>query len=286
MKAAVILMALAALATPAIATHGILLVSDQVDGVTLPQFFDEYYESAIRDAGYTFAKWDHYTRGQPTYEDLRPYKIVIWFTSTSGQAPASDPLRGSLTLSAAEQDTLVQYLAFTPGKTALMLSGPYIAWNCVANAVNENQYYKPLFSDYLKLNYPHDNFVNWINVTDNWKLRGESGCPILDGKTYNITWRHHSTYPDQLEPGSGGAASAWWIDLSARQHHRAVIHAEGAKANGGQYRTALFACPFENIVTDEARAEVMKNFLVWAGINEVEDAITPASLGRVKTLFR
>lgn len=289
MKTTFILAAIIAgalLAAPAAATHGILLVSDQVDGVSQPQLFDEYYEKAIGDAGYTFASWDHSTRGQPTYEDLRPYKVIIWYTSTSGQAPASDPLRGSLTLSAAEQDVLAQYLAYTPGTTTVMLSGMYFGWNCVADAINERQYYKPLFSDFLKLNYPHDNFDKWIKVDDDWKLQSESGCKIFkNSPTYSLTWRHRTTYPDQLEPGAGGAAEAWWVDPSSHKHHRAVIRAEGTKANGGRYKVVLFACPFENILGEEKRKEVMENFLNWAGV-EGDIGITPASLGRLKILYR
>ena len=45
------MIAVAALAAaPALATHGILLVSDQVDGVKEPQEFDSFYEDALRDA--------------------------------------------------------------------------------------------------------------------------------------------------------------------------------------------------------------------------------------------
>jgi len=275
---------LVATAAAAGATHGILLVSDQVDGVSSPQLFDSYYENAVLNAGYTYTKWDHPTQGSPSYAVLAPYKVVIWYTSTSGQAPASDPLYGSLTLTAAEQDALCQYLWQTPGTTTVLLSGMYFAWNCVADAEHEVQLYKPLFSDYLKLNYPHDNFTNWILVEDNWKYGGESSCPIFQGKNYVVNWRHYTNYPDQLEAGSGGAASAWWVDLANAHHHRSVIRAEGSKPNGGHYRIVLFSCPFENILHDTDRTAVMKNFLDWAGVSESE--VAPASWGQIKTLFR
>ncbi len=273
----------AAAALSAHATHGILLVSDQVDGVADPQLFDRYYKTALRDNGKTYAVWDHYEQGEPTFEDLRKYKVVIWFTSTSGDAPASDPLRGSITLSPAEQEALVAFLSRTPGTTTLMLSGMYIAWNCVADAVHEKQLYKPLFSDYLKLKYPKDNFDNWITVEDNWKLVGNETDPIVKN-TYPISWRHHRNFPDQLESAAAGG-SAWWQDLKGGRHHRAVIHNEGDKANDGKYRVVLFSCPFENIQHDVDRAEVMANFLEWAGKLEVK-AVEPTSLGRVKALFR
>jgi len=288
--------AVLAAAACAWATHGILLVSDQVDGVRDPQYFDSYYKNALRDAkpgGYDYVLWDHSTQGSPPFEELRKYKIVIWYTSTSGEAPASDPLRGSVTLTPAEQEALVAFLSQTPGTTTLMLSGMYIAWNCVADAVHETQYYKPLFSDYLKLNYPHDNFDRWIRVEDGWKLVGEAGCPIFCDEnqmpqTYTINWRHHMNFPDQLEPAAGGSGSAWWQDLASKRHHRAVIRAEGRKPGGtdkDRYQIVLFACPFENILHDSKRAEVMKNFILWAGEGKSEIGVAPTSLGRLKALY-
>jgi hypothetical protein len=275
-------------AAPVFATHGILLVSDQVDGVKAPQEFDSFYERAVRDAGegYTYARWDHDTQGEPSFEVLRKYKIIIWFTSTSGDAPASDPLRGNITLSKSEQASLTAFLSQTPGTTTVMLSGMYIAWNCIADADNERQIYKPLFSDYLKLSYPKDNFTNWIKVEDDWKLVGASN-EIVDG-TYVINWRHHKNFPDQLEAAPGGTAAAWWQDLEARRHHRGVIYAEGQKPGGTKddvYKIVLFSCPFENILHDTKRAEVMENFLEWAKPDKPEISVTPASLGRVKALF-
>lgn len=266
------------------ATHGILLVSDQVDGVANPQLFDSYYENAVRDAGYTYVKWDHATRGSPTFEDLRQYKVIIWYTSTSGDAPASDPIRGSITLTPAEQDTLVRFLRDTPGNTAVMLSGMYIAWNCVADAVNKKQLYKPLFSDYLKLVYPQDNFYNWIKVEDDWEYEGPATCPIFKGKSYRINWRQHANYPDQLRAGTGGSPSAWWTDPDNQHHNRAVIYAQGDKPGGGKYRIVLWAGPFENVVHENYRAELMKNFLLWAGTSQVD--VGPTSLGRVKAIYR
>ncbi|HUU57813.1 MAG TPA: hypothetical protein VMW93_10755 [bacterium] len=282
--------AVAALAAaPVLATHGILLVSDQVDGVKAPQYFDSFYENALREAypktKVTYAVWDHYTQGEPSFEVLRKYKVIIWFTSTSGEAPASDPVRGNITLSPSEQASLAAFLGRTPGTTTVMLSGMYVAWNCVADAVHEKQFYKPLFSDYLKLNYPRDNFYNWIKVEDDWKLVGSGSDPIIKD-TYTINWRHHKNFPDQLEPAPGGAASAWWEDLEQKRHHRGVIRAEGKKSNGGKYKIVLFSCPFENILHEGKRAEVMRNFLDWAGGWPFEEVgVEPASLGRVKALF-
>jgi hypothetical protein len=275
----------AAAAFSAYGTHGILLVPDQVDGVEQPQDFTRYYKSALRDNDLTYAVWDHEENGEPTFEDLRKYKIIIWFTATSGDAPASDPLRGSVTLSPAEQEALVSFLAHTPGTTAVMLSGIYIAWNCVADAAHEKQLYKPLFSDYLKLDYPTDNFDNWIRVEDEWKLVGNDSDKIVKD-TYTISWRHHRNFPDQLESAAGGN-SAWWQDLDGKRHHRAVIRSQGKKANGGTYKMALFSCPFENILHDSGRKTVMADFIEWAGSPKTEDiAVEPASVGRVKALFR
>ncbi|MGD8719723.1 MAG: hypothetical protein PVH29_12990 [Candidatus Zixiibacteriota bacterium] len=283
-KITLIAIVVAAALTPAYATHGILLVSDQVDGVENPQEYDSFYINALRDAGYTYTLWDHYTQGEPGFEVLRKYKTVIWFTSTSGAAPASDPLHGSITLTPSEQKSLVRFLSQTPGTTTLMLSGMYIAWNCVADAENERQLYKPLFSDYLKLDYPQDNFDNWIKVDDDWVLEGEAGSPF-NGQSYDVNWRHHKNWPDQLEPAAGASGAAWWRDDEGHRHHRGVLRASGAKAGGGTYKIILFSCPFENILHDGMRAEVMANFLAWAE-PEGENSVEPASLGRIKSLYR
>jgi hypothetical protein len=274
-----------ALALTAGATSGILLVSDQTDGVSDPQYFDEYYRNALENEenGYDYTFWDHETMGEPEFADLAPYRIVIWVTGASGELPASDPLGGSITLTPEEQTTLVQYLHNAPGDRALVLFGLYLAWNCAADAENEEQMYNQLFSDYLCLHYPEDNFDNWIEVEDEWTARGKAACPIFEGQTYNVEWRHRENFPDQLDVMGNGARSAEWVDENNNAHHYCAIRSSGNKP-GGTYRTVYFSLPLECVEDDEDRIALVHNIVEWCGIETA--AVEPASVGRIKAAFK
>jgi hypothetical protein len=219
--------------------------------------------------------------GEPTFADLAPYRIVMWVTGASGELPASDPLGGSITLTPNEQTTLVQYLQNASGDRALVLFGLYLAWNCVADAQNEEQMYNQLFSDYVKLDYPDDNFDNWIEVTDNWTARGKGACPIFEGQTYDVEWRHWRNFPDQLDTTGGRCAE--WVDEDNNTHHYCAIRSSGSKP-GGTYRTVYFSLPLECVEEDEARVTLVHNIVEWCGVETT--AVEPASVGRIKAGFR
>jgi hypothetical protein len=278
----VITFALAAVAAGA--TSGILVVSDQTDGVSDPQDFDEYYRSALEDEenDYDYTFWDHDTMGEPTFADLAPYRIVMWVTGASGELPASDPLGGSITLTPDEQTTLVQYLYNASGDRALVLFGLYLAWNCTADAQNERQMYNQLFSDYVKLDYPEDNFDNWIEVTDDWTVRGKGACPIFEGHTYDVEWRHWKNFPDQLDT-TGGGRCAVWVDENNNTHHHCAIRSSGSKP-GGTYRTVYFSLPLECVEEYDDRVTLVHNMVEWCGVETA--AVEPASVGRIKAAFQ
>lgn len=265
------------------ATSGILLVSDQIDGVPDPQNFDEYYRDALEaeDNDYDYTFWDHDTMGEPTFADLAPYRIVMWVTGASGELPASDPLGGSITLTPDEQTTLVQYLQNASGDRALVLFGLYLAWNCVADAENEEQMYNQLFSDYIRLDYPDDNFDNWIEVNDDWTVRGKSACPIFEGQTYDVEWRHWENFPDQLDKTGGLCAE--WLDEDNNTHHYCAIRSSGSKP-GGTYRTVYFSLPLECVDDYDDRVTLVHNIVEWCGVETA--AVEPASVGRIKAAFR
>jgi hypothetical protein len=267
------------------ATSGILLVSDQTDGVSDPQNFDDYYRDALEDEdnNYDYTFWDHDTLGEPEFADLAPYRIIMWVTGGSGELPASDPLGGSITLTPDEQSTLVQYLYNAPGDRALVIFGLYAAWNCVADAENEEQMYNQLFSDYFRLSYPDDNFDNWIEVGDEWTVRGKGDCPIFEGNTYDVEWRHWKNFPDQLDVTGGGSRCAEWVDDDNNTHHYCAIRASGSKP-GGTYRTVLFSLPLECVEEYGDRVTIMHNVVEWCGIET--SAVEPASVGRIKTVFK
>jgi hypothetical protein len=279
------------------ATQGILLVADQVDGVQIPQIFTQYYTIAINDinnsssAGYYYTVWDHSIMGSPTYADLAPYKVVIWFFGNSCGFPASSPQYSHMCLTAAEETMLQDWLLLSSGDRNLALFGMFAGWNTVADALNQQQYYDPLFSLNLALSYPDDNFNNWIQVNDNWKVQGVAGDPITDGRTFDLDWASLLNYPDQLEPRSdqNGFASGAWRDPDGNLHHQAIIRRQGSKPGGGFYKTALFACPLESYENREDRRDLMFNllshwFLLPTG--GYSPKVEPQSLGKIRTLYR
>jgi len=265
-------------------TSSVLLVSDQVDGVADPQFFDEYYVSAMEYYGYAYTIWDHNALGSPTIGDLEPYSAIIWYTGNSGQYPADDPYFGHLTLSLGEEKTLETYLNTGDQDRLLVLSGMWIAWNCIANSDDHSQFYSPLFSALLGLSYIEDNFTDWIHVDDDWTLEGV-GDQFYGTSSYEIIWASDFNYPDQLEAVSPGDATAIWVDADEEHHHYSCVYACGEKTIGsGEYHIALLSCPIESIGDQEERNEILHNLLMWGGTHLIN--IQPTSLGGIKSLFR
>jgi hypothetical protein len=157
----------------------ILLVSDQTDGVDTPEYYDSYYINAVESGGYGYGVWDHDILGSPSYEDLENFSMVIWYTGISGEYSADNEIYGNITLTPSERFTLANYLMETEGDRTLVLSGMWIAWNCVADAGNETQLSSLLFSSLLGLDYHQDNFTNWIEVQDDWCVEGAGGVPVF-----------------------------------------------------------------------------------------------------------
>lgn len=267
----------------------ILLVADQVDGVSNLQYFTSYYQQAIIDAGSYYTLWDHSMLGSPQYSDLAPYNVVIWFFGNSCGYPASNLQYGHQCLSLAEETTLQEWLQNSPGNRSLALFGMYAAYNCIADANNRVQYFDPLFSFNMALSYPDDNFDDWIYVENDWTLVPINGDVIMDldgdHQPYDLYWRSYLNYPDQLEPRSdvGGIASAEWND-NGTKHHQAVIRHQGNKDNGGVYKTVLFACALENFYGRIDRSDIMENMITW--FNSGTTSVQPKSLGGVKALYR
>ena len=263
----------------------VLLVSDQVDGVSDPQFFDSAYISAILQNNFAYVLWDHNIYGSPTLDDLQPYSAIIWYTGNSGQYPADNPDYGHLTLTLDEEETLVNYLNTGDQDRIIILSGIWIAWNCVANADTHTQLYSDLFSHMLGLSYVEDNFfTGWIDVDDDWTIVGV-GDDFYGSTTYELDWASDNNYPDQLEAVSPGNTTATWQDPSYISHHYSCIYAEGVKDSGvGMYHLALLSCPVESIKDADLRNEIIYNLLLWGGTHTI--GIQPVSVGEIKSLFR
>jgi len=259
----------------------VLLVSDETDGVDSPQYFDAYYIQALTSHNIAYSFWDHDLHGSPKLSDLEPYKLIIWFTANSGQYSSDTPNYGHLTLTKDEEKTLNDYLMTLDGDRALILSGMWIAWNCVANSSNNTQEYSLLFTGLLGLDYSGDNFTNWIKVTDDWDLKETSNSPIFKGATYGIEWKSKLNNPDMLESSMNGG-DAKWFDTND-YHHYACIHNEGDKMGGGKFRIALMSCPFESVGGADDKKKVMGNILNWCKVPSV--SIESTSIGAIKSLF-
>ena len=181
---------------------------------------------------------------------------------------------------------LQEWLLLASGERRLALFGMFAGWNTVADALNQQQYFDPLFSLNLALSYPDDNFDNWIQVNDNWTVQGVTGDPITKGLTYDLDWASILNYPDQLEPRTdqNGSACGAWRDPQGNLHHQAIIRRQGPKPVGGIYMTALFACPLESFQEREDRRDLLYNMLQWFMGDPVR--VEPQSLGKIKTLYK
>ncbi|MGQ9705620.1 MAG: hypothetical protein ACUVWP_01275 [bacterium] len=259
----------------------VLLVSDQTDGVDNPQFFDAYYIQALNSHNVAYSFWDHDRFGSPKLTDLEPYKLIIWFTGNSGQYSSDTPNFGHVTLTKDEEKTLCDYLNTLSGDRSVILSGMWIAWNCVANASNNSQEFSILFSGLLGLDYPVDNFTGWITVNDDWEVKGVKESPIFKGAIYGVEWKSNMNNPDMLESNVNGG-DARWFDGS-QFHHHSCIHNEGDKMIGGKFRIALLSCPFESIGSNDDRKKLMGNILNWCKVPSI--SIENTSIGQIKSLF-
>ncbi len=233
----------------------VLIVSDYSDGVTSsPENYESVYQAAVTAAGYSYDTWDHDAQGSPTLADIQSYKAIIWCTGISGSSAASGDT-GHTTLTLDEESTLTSWLDL--GGKSLCLSGMWIAWNCIADGNAQSQMSSTLFDDYMKLDYPPENFSGWITVNNNWKMNGQGG-PIGGDEVWDLNWASAENYPDQLESTAADSNIFDWADAGGTQHHYA-----GIRYDGGTFRTALLACPIESIGSDADKALFMQRMLDW-----------------------
>jgi Zn-dependent metalloprotease len=256
-------------------TLNILLVSDQTDGATTPEIYDEVYTTAFEEYGVSYTVWNHDAQGEPSLADLEPYNVIFWITGVSGGYAASETA-GHVTLTLAEEATLVQWLE--QGDKNLVLGGIWIAWNCVADAQNQVQYPSELFDDYMQINYPSDNFAStgWIQPDNTWVLAGQGGA-IGGTANWPINWVSAESYPDMLEPATGTAAPIFlWQDGADDTHHAA-----GIQTDGGSFKTVMLSCPVEQIgATQDVKNLLVANILNWfTGLSRVVEWKLPPGAG-------
>jgi hypothetical protein len=263
--------------------NDVLLVSDQTDEVTgSPPNYDEYYEDAIDDISgqpYSYDKLVH--SAEITTTELNPYNMVVWYTGVSAPHPASGS-KGHAALTLDEEDEVVNWLNNTPAGAVrgLWLSGRFIAFNCIADIGTEGQIYSELFSGYLGLDYPHDNFPSPITVTSDWTGGSGAAWAPMWGYAKDIYWLDDN-YPDML----GSTGMAWdalmWTDTNNTDHHASMIANAGTSANGGVWKVVLSSLPLECMGSDYERSQTMNDILSWFGSTSAIEEIT---WGQIKAL--
>jgi hypothetical protein len=274
---------------PAPPVSGVLLVSDQEDGVSDPLYFDDYYTDAIDDIfGHPYYYNILYHTREVRAEDLAGHGAVVWYTGISGGTSSADGPAGHITLTEDEEDAVIEYLETTPEGECrgVWLSGMYIAWNCVAEVLTEGQLYSELFSNYIGLSYPSSNFRNPIHVDSSWIGGSGSSSPPLNGAVYSIWWAVGDyNYPDMLDTSGSALSALTWQDSGGTAHHSSVIANQGTSPYGGTWYIVLSALPLESIGTEssgEERSYIMADVLSWF---QVTVGVAESSWGRIKASY-
>jgi len=268
---------------------GVLLISDQEDGVSEPLYFDDYYEDAIDDIfGHPYYYNILYHTRDIRVQDLTGHGAVVWYTGISGGTSSADGPAGHITLTLDEEDAVIQYLETTPADECrgVWLCGMYIAWNCIAEVLTMGQLYSELFSNYVGLDYPTGNFLDPIRVDSSWIGGSGSSSPPLSGVPYSIWWAPGDyNYPDML----GTSGSAWsaltWQDSGGATHHSSVIANQGSSPYGGTWYIVLSALPLESVGTEssgEERSYMMSDVLSWF---QVTVGVEESSWGQIKASY-
>jgi hypothetical protein len=267
----------------------VLLVSDQEDGVSDPLYFDDYYTDAIDDIfGHPYYYHILYHSDEVRTSDLTPYEAVVWYTGISGGTSSADGPAGHITLTLDEEDAIIQYLETTPADASrgIWLSGMYIAWNCVAEVLTMGQLYSRLFSNYIGLAYPTENFLDPIFVDNSWIGGSGDSAPPLNGVPYSIWWAAEDyNYPDMLDTAGSAWTALTWQDSGGGTHYSSVIANQGTSPYGGAWFIVFSALPLESIGTEssgEERSYMMNDVLSWF---QVTLGVEDSSWGQIKAAF-
>ena len=209
-----------------------------------------YYTSTLDYLGYPYDVWDTVSQGDPTAADMAPYDVVLWFTGYAWQSGVFTPYN--------EQ----QVAAYLDGGGNFILS-------------SEDYYYEagtvtPFMQNYLGIaSFPEEDVVELDPV-------GNAGNPIGDGlgpyamvrpddwAAYWPTGSAEGPYDDYANAGPGA-------DEPFR--YNASNQNNSTNYDGGIFKTAFLAWPFEWIDTVEERAEILGAALNWmcvpAGLPQV-----------------
>jgi hypothetical protein len=232
----------------------ILLVDDD-DG----EGHEIYYIDALEANEYDFDLWSVSSEGTPTYDDMAPYKVVIWTTG--------DDYGSSLT--SADQENLAAYL--DDGGNLFLSSEDYL-WDNGINWFGET--------------YLH---VGWYDSDEGIvEVAGVDGDPIGDSLLLPLTYpSDFSNFSDDILPDDYAVGVFWNTRYSPssmgkdgppRSKFLADQEYYGAlRYEGSNFRTVFFAVPFDAISSTAPdpnnQKTVMARVLTWLGL-----PVSPVSL--------
>jgi|GEM_PF-1675162 len=228
----------------------VLVVDDDWDFTSTHGGGRPYYTSTLDYLGYPYDVWDTETQGDPTAADMAPYDVVLWFTGYAWENGVFTPTNES------------EVAAYLDGGGNFILS-------------SEDYYYEagtvtPFMQNYLGIaSFPGEDVTELDPV-------GNAGNPIGDGLGPYAMVR-----PDDWDAywPTGGSEGPWDDYANAGPgadepfRYNASGQNNSTNYDGGIFKTAFLAWPFEWIDTVEERAEILGAALDWmcgaAGLPQV-----------------
>ncbi len=208
--------------------------------------YESYYETALDSAKVEYTFLDRaYLSALGNDLLTRGFEAVYWNAGWGFPAFVQ-----------ADLDFLTQFL---DNGGRLFIGGQDIGWDVFDSDGSSNfQAAKDFYHNYLGATYIQDN--SGIHV-----LTGVDGDPITDGLAFNLR-AVYSYYPEVIRPNGTGASTILKYSNSTQI---------GAVKNEGEnFKTVYMGFGLEQVGTETARLQLVKNSLIWFGVlqpNSVSD---------------
>ncbi len=208
--------------------------------------FESYYETALDSS-----KVDYTFLNRAYLSSLGNALLSVGFEAVYWNAGWGFPA-----FVQSDLDFLTQFL---DNGGNLFIGGQDIGWDVFDASGSSNfQAAKDFYNNYLGATYRSDNAGIHSEV-------GVAGDPITDGLSFNIR-NVYSFYPDEIRPYGSGASTILQYTNSTK--------IGGVKNETDNYKTVYLGIGLEQVGTEEARLQLVKNSLIWFGVlqpNGVED---------------
>lgn len=215
------------------AVPAILVVDDDDNGPDARS----YYTAALDAIGITYDIWDtgNTAQNEPTFSQMAPYKIIIWFSGDSW-AGTTSPKAGPK----AATDTDIQAW-LDQGGCYFLCSQDYLYDRVGYSVTTPN----PFMQNYLGMASTIGHDVAQTSATGQNLFAGFGPYTL----TYPFT-----NYSDQVPAGPNAL--------------QAFVGNQGGSVvtrDGGTYRTSFWGFPLESIPSADARRDIMALILAWCG---------------------